>query len=169
MAAVKFYRPEEGVRARGGLHAALAALFFYGVYELYHWLDGGWWSEPVPVIGKSLGNELPIDPRFFLCTVLGLAFTVGIYLLYNYKRWADFLIETEAEVKKVHWAPGRQVVNESLVVVSTVMILTVYIFGIDLGVTTVQRRVPNWVKPSSDEKRPTTWNDLWDSMLGEKK
>jgi preprotein translocase SecE subunit len=158
--ALKIYRPEEGQRARGVIAAGLGAMGFYGVYSLYNWFAGGWWAEPLPGIGKSLGDELPITPSLILCTILTLALATGLYLLYNYQKWANFLIETEGELRKVSWASRRQVFQESLVVVVTVIVLGIYILGIDWVIITGQKRVPNWISPSNDPARTTTWTQL---------
>jgi len=145
-ALLRFYRPDEGSRVRNLMAACIGGLAYWGLYCQYHWLAGGWWSEALPGIGRALGDEFTIDPRSIIALVLTIAIAVGLYTLHNYKKWADFLIETEAEMKKVSWATKRQVVQESLVVVVTVVILGVYIFAVDMVITTTQKTFRAWNK-----------------------
>ena len=51
---------------------------------------------------------------------------------FNRPKTADFLIETENELKnKVTWPSRKEEVSASVVVVVTVLILSVFIFGVD--------------------------------------
>ena len=55
----------------------------------------------------------------------------GIFRLVNGQRFADFLIATESEMKKVSWSSRAELVGSTLVVIVTVIILSAYIFGVD--------------------------------------
>lgn len=143
--ALTIYRPEEGTKVRGTMTFFIGAIVFYGIYSLYYWLAGGWWSQKIPGLEDALGTEFSLDYRLLIVLPIFIAGVVGLYYLYNHKRWADFLVETEAEIKKVSWAGRRQVINESMVVVATVLVLSIYIFSVDFCVVTVQRRVPKWM------------------------
>jgi preprotein translocase SecE subunit len=170
--ALTIYRAEEGTKVRGTLTFFIGSLLFYGIYSLYNWLAGGWWSQKIPGLEDALGTEFSLDYRLLIVLPLLIGAVIGLYYLYNNKRWADFLVETEAEMKKVSWATRRQVVNESMVVVLTVLVLAIYIFSVDFGVVTVQRRVPNWIlgpQPSATVvggTRPAKWDDIWNKLFG---
>ena len=59
------------------------------------------------------------------------ALVLGVWL-FNRPHTADFIIDTENELKnKVTWPSRREEVNASLVVVVTVIIMLVFIFAID--------------------------------------
>ena len=54
------------------------------------------------------------------------------YRQFNRPKTADFLIETENELKnKVTWPSRKEEISASVVVVVTVLILSVFIFGVD--------------------------------------
>jgi len=55
----------------------------------------------------------------------------GIFRLVNGQRFADFLIATESEMKKVSWSSRAELVGSTLVVIVTVIIMSAYIFGVD--------------------------------------
>ncbi len=56
---------------------------------------------------------------------------VGIFRLVNGPKFADFLIATESEMKKVSWSSRAELIGSTVVVIVTVLILAAYIFGID--------------------------------------
>ncbi len=63
-----------------------------------------------------------------LLLVVGAA---GIFRLVNGPKFADFLIATESEMKKVHWSSRAELIGSTIVVIVTVLILAAYIFGVD--------------------------------------
>lgn len=130
----------------------------YGLYSVFEFVEGSWWSQALPGT-QDWGEDMRVSPRAILIAVLVAGISAALYKLYNLPRWADFLIETENELRKVSWASRRQVVNESIVVVATVVILGIYIFSIDTALITLQSRVPNWLGYGN-------WNAIWDALLG---
>lgn len=80
----------------------------------------------------------PADPyRYAIHVQLGvpvLFFVIGafgIFCLVNGHKFADFLIATESEMKKVHWSSRAELIGSTVVVIVTVLILAAYIFGVD--------------------------------------
>jgi preprotein translocase SecE subunit len=47
--------------------------------------------------------------------------------------FADFLIATEAELNKVSWPVRKSVIQDTVVVLTTVLMLTVFLFLVDIG------------------------------------
>jgi len=125
-----FYRPEDGHGSRAICGLTLAALFLWGAYSFFEWLPQSW-KDPLPRTADLLGTEFVLSWALIASTVLAVGFLYGIFWLINYPKWVDFLVETEAEMKKVSWASQRQVFNESLVVVITILILGSFLFVID--------------------------------------
>lgn len=80
----------------------------------------------------------------------GLQFTVPLLLLalslwlswrvVNLPAFADFLIATEAELNKVSWTTQRRLVQDTIVVLVTVFLMAVFLFGMD----NVWRVVLSW-------------------------
>ncbi|NIA21830.1 MAG: preprotein translocase subunit SecE [Anaerolineaceae bacterium] len=80
----------------------------------------------------------PADPyRYAIHVQLGVPVLLlaigafGIFRLVNGRRFADFLIATESEMKKVHWSSRAELIGSTVVVIVTVLILAAYIFGVD--------------------------------------
>lgn len=72
--------------------------------------------------------------------VIGVFGTLIWYLL-NKPRIADFLIATEAEMKKVAWPTRKEVVGATVVVIVGTLFLTLLLFGIDLGFTWIFQEI----------------------------
>jgi len=66
-------------------------------------------------------------PLLLVVGTLWLAFRVV-----NYPTFADFLIATEAELNKVSWTTGRRLRQDTIVVLATVVLLTVFLFVVDI-------------------------------------
>ena len=55
-----------------------------------------------------------------------------IFRLLHYPRFADFLISVEAEMDKVTWASKDQLIQATIVVISTMLFLGMLLFVYDL-------------------------------------
>jgi len=149
---IRFYRPEEGHRSRAVIGFALATLLLYGSHAFYEWLPVDTWHKPLPTIGTFLGDEFAISSALLSSVLLATAVVIGVFKLVNHPKFVDFLIETEGELEKVAWASQRQVINESIVVVVTVLILMGFVFVVD-GVLILFKKLP-------------VWEPLWDKLFG---
>jgi ribosomal protein L7/L12/preprotein translocase SecE subunit len=65
-------------------------------------------------------------PLLILAVSLWLAWRVV-----NLPAFADFLIATEAELNKVSWTTQRRLMQDTVVVLITVVLMAVYLFGVD--------------------------------------
>jgi preprotein translocase subunit SecE len=68
-------------------------------------------------------------------SIPSLIFFVGVwvgYRLVNWPRFADFLISVEAEMNKVSWPAWPELYRASLVVIFTIALLALLLFGYDL-------------------------------------
>jgi preprotein translocase SecE subunit len=98
-------------------------------------------GEPEPQVGPP---ELASGPLTYRSLTLlpAIQFTVpllmlvgGIWLAWrivNVPVFADFLIATEAEMNKVSWTTQRRLVQDTLVVLVTVVLMAFYLFGMDV-------------------------------------
>jgi preprotein translocase SecE subunit len=50
----------------------------------------------------------------------------------NLPPFADFLIATEAELNKVSWTTRRRLIQDTVVVLTTVVLLTLFLFAVDV-------------------------------------
>jgi preprotein translocase SecE subunit len=93
----------------------------------------------------------------------GLQFTVPLLLLalslwlswrvVNLPVFADFLIATEAELNKVSWTTQRRLVQDTIVVLVTVLLMAVFLFGMDQVWRVVLSWKPVGVLQIPDEKQ----------------
>jgi preprotein translocase SecE subunit len=94
----------------------------------------------LPTDGKVAEADGP--PRYFSLVLLPkVAYTIPLILsaltlwlgwrLVNVPVFADFLIATEAELNKVSWTTRRRLVQDTIVVLTTVVLMAVFLFVAD--------------------------------------
>ncbi|MEK7486103.1 MAG: preprotein translocase subunit SecE, partial [Planctomycetota bacterium] len=84
-------------------------------------------TEWLPVIGEML------TPGFFFSILFFLILSGFFYWsCFCYIRGSDFLIETEAELRKVSWPNRDELIGSSTVVVITVIVLSTYLGLVDM-------------------------------------
>jgi preprotein translocase SecE subunit len=92
--------------------------------------------------GKRL-NKIRVSQDHQMLVVLPhVRFTLPILLaagclwlgfrIVNYPTFADFLIATEAELNKVSWTTRKRLVQDTIVVLTTVFLLTLFLFLVDV-------------------------------------
>ena len=88
----------------------------------------------------------------------------------NCPAFADFLIATEAELNKVSWTTRKRLIQDTIVVLMTVFLLTVFLFVVDvawgkvlsnwpIGVLQINhedRQAPNRSRGEQPDKPPTS-------------
>jgi preprotein translocase subunit SecE len=121
----KIYKEGQGKWSRGILAFLVAIGAIYTVVALHGSLPFRE-SFQLPVVSWSF------DYRYFIeGPILIAALVFGVWL-FNHAPVADFLIDTENELKnKVTWPSKKEEVNASIVVVVTVALLSVFIFFVD--------------------------------------
>ena len=110
------YKPTQGKNARLWTAVGLCALIGVGilrVYDLY------------------LKDQYPPVPQYSIPAALALAFGWFIWRLVNYPPFADFLIATEAEMRKVSWTSPEDLKRATIVVLATIFVLAFYLFAVD--------------------------------------
>ncbi|HET6204802.1 MAG TPA: preprotein translocase subunit SecE [Planctomycetota bacterium] len=126
------HRPTEGHLARTLATWSLTAFALYGCVSLHRTVQGWgrWWQTPLggvtlPVLGVKL------TPAILLATLVGVAAFVALRIYLERPRAADLLIATEEEMRRVTWPSTSDVVDSSLVVIATVVVLGVFLAGSD--------------------------------------
>jgi len=128
-------KPTQGQRVRRATMLGIILLVGAGIYSLYthgtlNTADADW-TVRVPFSDRLL-FLLP-DVKF---TVPLLFAAAGLWLAFRVVHvpvFADFLIATEAELNKVSWPTRKSVFQDTVVVLTTVLMLTVFLFLVDLG------------------------------------
>jgi preprotein translocase SecE subunit len=131
----RIYKEGQGKWTRGLLAFVVALGAIYAVASLHEALPARD-RLTIPLLNWSL------DYRFiFEGPILIGALAIGVWL-FNRPRTADFLIDTENELKnKVTWPSKKEEINASLVVVLTVLIFEGLVFSVDFLLIWVQKIV----------------------------
>ncbi len=109
---MELYKKGQGSRARALVAIVAGLLVVFGVAEVF-----GSLMAPANYIVSAL-----------LVVVIGGG---GIFFSFFHKRAADFLIDTEAEMKKVAWPAWGEVKGSTAVVISTVIVMALFLVGVD--------------------------------------
>jgi len=120
---LEFYKKEQGYYTRMGTALGLGLLSVLGCWSLYNKLDGITSLTPTAKVWVQAG----VPAVLFL--VLGWA----IYKVLNTPKYADFMIATEGEMKKVSWSSKKEIITSTKVVIWTVLILSVLLAAVDFG------------------------------------
>lgn len=99
--------------------------------------------------GQNRVMDCPLDRvgDVYVTLLYAIHFTVPLVLvvlllwvcwrLVNWPTFADFLIATEAEMNKVSWTTRRRLVQDTMVVLVTVVLLTTFLFVVDIFWVTI--------------------------------
>ena len=94
------------------------------------------WVVTIPFTANEDFYGLPVVLlRDVALTVPAIFAVVGLWVAFrivNYPTFADFLIATEAEMNKVSWATRKRLVQDTIVVLVFLVILTVFLMVVDL-------------------------------------
>jgi len=108
------YKPAQGRHARIYTALGLGVVVALGIWRLYDALITS--SDPV---------------RFGVPTAAGLALGWLIFRAVQFPPFVEFLIATEAEMNKVSWTSRDDLYRATTVVLTTVMLMAVFLFGVD--------------------------------------
>ncbi len=117
------YKPIQGWHARLWTGLILGTILLVGVWRLYSEMDG------MSLTGPLAGQEIYVRNAF--CGLLAAGFAWSAFRLVHYPPFADFLIATQTEMKKVSWISRDDLRRATIVVIVTVLILSLFLFGID--------------------------------------
>jgi preprotein translocase subunit SecE len=109
------YKPLQGKQARLWTAVGLGLTVLFGLRELFLTLDGQ----------STKANAYGIT------TLVGLAFGWLIFRLLQFTPFVEFLIATEAEMNKVSWTSREDLKRATTVVLVTVALMAVFLFGVD--------------------------------------
>jgi len=121
----RIYKEGQGKWSRSLLAVIVLIGTILGLAQLHGALPR-WDDVRIPGIGFAL------DPRYLIHAPILILAGYLAFRLFNHPRTADFLIDTESELKnKVTWPSRKEEVNSSVVVVVTVFVLAVVVFALD--------------------------------------
>jgi preprotein translocase SecE subunit len=138
---LKYARPGLGKWVRLSALAGVAVMAAFGAHSFYKLPSSGslWWK----VIAETsiVGLAVPLRPILF--PALGIFGTVMLmaYAAQNFERSADFLIETEGEVKKVSWPARKEYLGSAFVVVVVIAVVSIFLWAADEGLSRVMQKL----------------------------
>jgi preprotein translocase SecE subunit len=143
------YKGNQGVRVRRGTMLAALVLGACGLYtmishralgsDLYG--TGNDWELTIPftldgddVAGAGAYRAIPLmyQIHYTVPVVLSLMLIWFAWRVVNWPIFADFLIATEAEMNKVSWTSRQRLFQDTIVVLVTVTLLTLFLFVVDI-------------------------------------
>jgi preprotein translocase SecE subunit len=105
------------------------------------WVIGGTLQEPKPGLPAEENRARP-RVEGGLTLLPDLKYTIPLLLIagslwfawraVNYPTFADFLIATEAEINKVSWTSRRALFRDTIVVLTSLILLTLFLFVVDV-------------------------------------
>ena len=130
------YKPSQGLRVRRATMLGIMLLGAAGIYSLYNHgtlTNAGVKDWVLRVPFSSVVIPILPDVRFTVPLLLAAATFWLAFRIVSLPVFADFLIATEAELNKVSWPARRSVIQDTVVVLVTVLLLTVFLFAVDLA------------------------------------
>ncbi len=111
------YKPTQGWYARLFTALGLGALVVAGIFALYQ---------------TQLADRFTPPVRFGVPMGLGAVLGWLLFRTVNFPPFAEFLIATEAEMKKVSWTTWPDLKRATAVVLVVVLVISFYLLGVDL-------------------------------------
>jgi preprotein translocase SecE subunit len=127
------FKANQGLRVRRGTVFALLVLIVCGVYTMVHHntMGLGDWALDLPW-GENLYLPILLNVRYTVPLIVLVGLSWLAWRVVNWPVFADFLIATEAEMNKVSWTTRKRLFQDTIVVLVTVFLLTVFLFVVDV-------------------------------------
>ncbi len=139
------YKKSQGMRVRRGTMLGILILAACGIWTIishkslvYGLPDAAtgvantnFWYLRIPFTDKII--PFLADVRFTVPLLLAAAALWLAWRVVNWPMFADFLIATEAELNKVSWTTRKRLFQDTIVVLVTVVLFTVFLFVVDLA------------------------------------
>ena len=152
---LEMYKRSQGRLLRTLTAAGIGLMLVWGLYSLATQLKAA--NEP-----QSIAYGVP----FGLAVVFGWM----IFRVYNWPRFADFLIATEAEMTKVSWSSKSELKRATAVVLITMLLLAGFLFSVDMVWSWFLEKIKVLKEPEA-KKLPEqalldgrTWHAAWDYL-----
>jgi len=110
--------------------------------QVYKKEEGMWARFPLAIVGGIITVAMTRAAQGWMKGVAGFVAAgvvfaicsgITLYVTFFHKKMGDVLIDTESEMRKVVWPTREEVQGSTIVVIATVVILGLAIFGMDWG------------------------------------
>ena len=128
----KSFKATQGLKLRRYTMVGILIVGWSGAWSLWHHRALGYGDLILKV--PFVESGLAVLPSKEITVPLLIALAVGWFAwrLVNVPVFADFLIATEAEMNKVSWSTRKRLMQDTVVVLITVVILTTFLLIVDL-------------------------------------
>lgn len=124
------YKKGQGRVARTLSTLVLGAFGVFGCYALNEWLSGYEWAADN---GLAFGGDSPVLMWSVIVSAgVFLLFAFGVFALLHYRKFVDYLINCEAELRKVSWPTRPELKRQTIVVLITLALFGAMLFVVDL-------------------------------------
>lgn len=132
------YKRTQGLRLR---RYTIIGILLVGISGVWTLMKSGMLETPGQAASKDLSLTIPFlanpvtvlsDVRYSLPLLLAAAILWLAWRAVNMPVFADFLIATEAEMNKVSWTPRKRLMQDTIVVLVTTLLLTAFLLVIDI-------------------------------------
>jgi preprotein translocase SecE subunit len=126
------HKPTQGMKYRRYTMIGVLAIGLLGAWSLFSakMIKSGTLNLPLPFLGTPVAF-FPVA-ELMIPILLSLATIWMAWRLVNIPEFGDFLIATEAEMNKVSWVSRKRLIQDTIVVLVTVVVLTLFLLIIDL-------------------------------------
>ena len=126
------YKPTQGLRMRRYTMVGFLLVGLSGVYSLVsHNMLRGDWLLRIPYAGEFAFWRVIADLGGVAPILLGAVVIWLAWRAVNVPPFADFLIATEAEMNKVSWSTRKRLVQDTIVVMATVLLMVLFFLVVD--------------------------------------
>lgn len=134
------YKGNQGVRVRRGTIVGILVVGVFGIITMHtHRFFGierpetpNDWYLTVPFTNPVQYAYLMFKVHVIMPVILGILLIWVAWRIVNVPVFADFLIATEAEMNKVSWTTRKRLVQDTIVVLTTVFLFTTFLFVVDI-------------------------------------
>ena len=134
-------KPGQGTWVRMSGYGSALFLSVFGGVQIQHELalQGDWFLEVFST--TVLGNNVAFRYAWFPGIAFAALGLLGYHLFMNREKWADFLIETQSELRKVSWPATREWTLSSVVVVLVMMFTSIFLYAADELLSRLMQRL----------------------------
>lgn len=136
MGLLSVYKADQGRGVRLFMALSCLVLSLWACVNLYDLITpvdmppGSVWLDV-----DLLGLRFPVSGYMIPPAALFLGIALVVWHLTHRPKVAEFLIETEGELKKVSWPGRKEWINSSLAVMVVILIFVVYLYAVDTGLS----------------------------------
>ncbi len=123
----EIYKKGQGTKARWVAAVALLALSAFGCSALHDRIYGTDWDK-AHVLGLGFVN---LHPSVLISAAAFIAAAGLVAAVVNHKRFVDYLINSEAELRKVSWPTRPELKRQTVVVMISMAFFGVFLFAAD--------------------------------------